>query len=118
MHSMASTPSELARRRDAALAAIQNAYETEGQELGVTLFVHHHLKELDEAYWQEHCGFPEPSAAQVLDLLVPQEEEEEDEEEEDALDLLDFTLPGEVTNYLICVSFDEDGNIAGISMES
>ncbi|MDV5047629.1 DUF2004 domain-containing protein [Vibrio diabolicus] len=33
-------------------------------------------------------------------------------------DVCDFTLPNDVTNYLISVSFDENGQVVDISMES
>ncbi len=32
--------------------------------------------------------------------------------------MLDFTLPGDATDYVVCVSFGEDGEIEDISMES
>jgi hypothetical protein len=31
---------------------------------------------------------------------------------------LDFTLPGDVTDYAISVRFDDHGNVQGIEMES
>lgn len=34
------------------------------------------------------------------------------------LDTFDFTLPDDVTQYVISVSFDETGAVEGISMES
>ncbi len=45
-------------------------------------------------------------------------EEEDLEEEEEPLDTLDFTLPEGVTNYVICVEFDDSGNVSKVSMES
>ena len=102
------------QRTKAALAAIKEAYGTEEDEYGSTLFVSHHLKEIDKSYWQEHFGSESPEPAKVLDglVLVSDFEDEED------LENLDFSLPGDVTNYLICVSFDEDGEVEEISMES
>ena len=34
------------------------------------------------------------------------------------MDTFDFTLPDEVTNYVICVRYDDDGEVEDISMES
>ncbi len=115
-----SADSELSRREAAAREEISAAYDTPGNELGVTLFVAHHLKELDAAYWTMHTGTATPLPRQVLALLELQAhwDDDEDDEDEDGLDILDFTLPGGVTNYLIAVEFDESGDVAGIAMES
>jgi hypothetical protein len=40
------------------------------------------------------------------------------DEDDDGLDTLDFSLPGDVSNYVLCVRFDEDGEIDEISMKS
>ena len=39
-------------------------------------------------------------------------------EDDEDIDMFDFTLPGDVTDYVICVSFDEHGKVEEISMES
>ncbi len=36
----------------------------------------------------------------------------------DGVESIDFTLPGDVTDYLLCVSLDGDGPVIGIEMES
>jgi len=33
-------------------------------------------------------------------------------------ELIDFSLPDEITNYVLCVSFDKKGDVIDISMES
>ena len=53
---------------------------------------------------------------QVLDILVLQSHWGEDDD--DGIDTFDFTLPDEVTNYVLSVEFDENGNVSGLSMES
>ena len=53
---------------------------------------------------------------QVLESLVLVQQW--DEEDLEIHELYDFTLPEDVTNYLICVSFDSQGHVLGISMES
>ena len=56
-------------------------------------------------------GTESPSAEQVIDLLVLREKWEDE-------DVYDFTLPGDVTDYVMSVSFGEGGAIEDISMES
>jgi hypothetical protein len=96
-----------------ALAAIKSSYGTEDQEYGVTLFVNHHLEELDGAYWKRLTGTDKPTPQQVLDQLIVINKVESDGEI-----TYDFSLPGGVTQYVISVIIDADGNIQEISMES
>ncbi len=107
---------ELERRKNAAIIAIKNAFDTEEDEYGATLFVSHHLEELEEDYWQANLGNPSPEPRQVLDILVL--ESHWGDENSNGMDTLDFTLPGEITNYLISVSFDGAGEVEEITMES
>ncbi|WP_425395766.1 DUF2004 domain-containing protein [Aeoliella sp.] len=107
---------EIERRQAAALAAIRTAFGTAEDQYGATLFVSHHLTEIDDAYWQEHLQSSSPEPVRVLDLLVFQSHWSEDDDE--GLDTFDFTLPGDVTNYVISVSFNEDGKVEEIVMES
>ena len=37
---------------------------------------------------------------------------------DDELDVFDFTLPEEITDYVLSVAFDESGAITGMTMES
>lgn len=105
---------EIARRTIAALAAIkQSADEADS---GVTLFASHHLEELDLTYWQQHAGTPQPSRDRILDLLELRSHWGSDGE--NGIDVFDFTLPGDVTDYVISVRFDDDGAVGDISMES
>jgi len=80
-------------------------------EYGVDLFVSHHIEELPSTYWQKHVGADIPTNEQVIGLLALCFKDED-------LKNYDFTLPGDVTNYVLSVSFDESGEIAGIEMES
>lgn len=102
------------KRTEAARSAITAAYGTEADEYGATLFVAHHLSEVEPGYWAKHFQKTAPEPFEILEALVLKTEFDEDEE----IDSLDFTLPGDVTNYVICVTFDDDGEIGGISMES
>jgi len=117
-------PDKIARREAAARERIGAVYGTPGDEYAVTLFVALHLQEIDAAYWVKHTGTGSPDPHQVLDLLEPgpqwaeEEHEEEDDDGNEEFEILDFTLPGGVTNYVICVTFDKADNIANVSMES
>jgi hypothetical protein len=105
---------EVKRREAAARAAIKKAFGTAADEFGATLFVSHHLEELEPSYWKKHLTTETPEPRLVLDLLVLQDHWGEDDE----LERFDFTLPEEVTNYVVCVRFDDDGEVSQISMES
>lgn len=101
-------------REGRAREAVKRSHGTEEGEYGATLFVSHHLEELDSAYWQEHFDTESPEPGRVLSILQVQPHVEE----EDDLGTLDFVLPGEVSDYLLCVQFDGDGAVVDISMES
>jgi hypothetical protein len=108
---------ELSRRTRIALEAIKRSLGTEAGEYGATLFAAHHLEELDRSYWQTHLEIDKPAPEQVIALLSLQSHRSDDDDD-DGLDTLDFALPGDVSNYLLCVRFDDNGDIAEISMES
>ncbi|EKU96256.1 hypothetical protein Lepto7375DRAFT_0242 [Leptolyngbya sp. PCC 7375] len=112
---MTAIPNELTRRMQVALEAIQDSVGTEAGEFGAELFVLHHLEEIDAAYWLERLGNVKPDSKQILGLLIllsPSGEEEGEFEQ------LDFTLPGDVSNYILSVQFDDSGNIDEICMGS
>ncbi len=115
---MSINPGELAKLEAAARAHINAIYGTPGDEYGVTLFVSHHLNEIEASYWLGYAGTATPEPHQVLDLLVMMPLEDGEDEEEEEATILDFTLPDDVTNYLICVEFDEAQNIVRVAMES
>ncbi len=100
-------------RSKQALEAIKQAFGTEGGEDSISLFVEHHLEELAKDYWQQYLAtdVPEPSA--VIGLLVLRSSWGVED-----LEYFDFTLPGEVTDYVVSVQFDEAGSVESISMES
>jgi hypothetical protein len=105
---------EASRRQDVARQAIKNSFDMEDEESDAAMFVAFHLEELESAYWQTHAGTPRPDPSAVLDMLVLREHWGEDDE----LEYFDFTLPGDVTNYVISVRFDAKGKVDEISMES
>ncbi|EDP57557.1 DUF2004 domain-containing protein [Vibrio sp. AND4] len=97
------------KKVELALEAIKSSHGTESGEYGIDLFVSHHLDELPKAVWLEILGKENPSFNDILSVLVVAYMED---------DVYDFTLPNDVTNYLISVSFDENGQVSDISMES
>ena len=105
---------EIARRRAVALAAIKQGLRDQGVASEVGLFVSHHLDELDESYWRGHFGTPRPEIEQVIELIKLKEHWSGEAD----LDKFDFTLPGDVTDYVISVSFDAAGEVHDIAMES
>jgi hypothetical protein len=111
---MSANPSEIKRREAAARAAIKRVFGTADDEFGATLFVSHHLKELDSSYWKKHLSTETPDPRLILDLLELRSHWGGD----DGIDTFDFTLPEEVTNYVISVTFDETGDVFEITMES
>lgn len=94
-----------------ALEGIKKSSGTEQGEYGIDEFVSHHLEELPQSYWEKHLGTSKPSNELVIDLLVLRSKWEDEE-------VYDFTLPDEITDYVVSVSFDEDGEIDDIVMES
>ena len=94
-----------------ALEGIKRSFGTERGEYGIDEFVSHHLDELPKNYWQKHLGTDVPSGEEVINLLVLRSKWEDEE-------VYDFTLPEEATDYVVSVSFDENGSIESIEMES
>jgi len=111
---MSAMKNEIQKRETAARAAIVKAFETENDEFGVTLFVTHHLKELDFNYWEKFLSVASPEPERVLGLLQLRSHWGGVEE----IDTFDFTLPGNVTDYVISVKFDKFGEVSEIAMES
>jgi len=104
---------ELERRTNAARAAIREAHGTDAGEYSIDLFISHHLDELPPAYWLEKLETATPDPAAVMNLLVCRSSWGESD-----LENFDFTLPGDVTNYVVTVHFDDDGDVDAIEMES
>jgi len=94
-----------------ALNGIKASSGTEQGEYGIDEFVSHHIQELPRTYWKKHLGTASPSHEQVIGLLILCCKWEDAE-------VYDFTLPEEVTDYVVSVSFDEDDAIKDIVMES
>lgn len=104
---------EVERRAKLALDAIQKAYGTGAGEFSTTMFVEHHLEELPQDYWQERIGTASPDPASVLALL-----ELKSNWGESDIENFDFSLPGDITDYVLSVRFNDSGEIDEVSMES
>lgn len=104
---------EIEKRKARALDAIKKAFGTDEGENNVNLFVEHHLGELPQSYWQTHLGANAPEPKSVVGLLQLRSSWGDND-----IEYFDFTLPGEVTDYVVSVHFDDSGNIDGIEMES
>ncbi len=94
-----------------ALEGIKKSSGTDQGEYGIDLFVSYHLEELPQSYWKRHLDTSKPSHEQVIELLTLHSKWDDEE-------VYDFTLPDEVTDYVVSVSFNEDGEIDDIVMES
>ena len=107
---------EVIRREKVAIEAIRSTFGTEDGEYGVNLFVSHCLDELESEYWQKHLGTKTPDPARILDILKLRKHWGGDDG--NGLENYDFTLPDDITNYVICVNFNDESEVDDISMES
>ncbi|WP_065328909.1 DUF2004 domain-containing protein [Tritonibacter mobilis] len=81
----------------------------------VNLFVEHHLSALEADYFSDAYGTPTPEPTKIVDSLVLVDSWSS--EDGGSLDTFDFSLPENVTNYLLSVRFVDD-EVQEISMES
>jgi len=93
------------------IEGIKQSSGTEQGEYDIDEFVSHHLDKLPTSYLAKQVDTSKPTNEQVIDLLVLCSKWEDEE-------VYDFTLPDDVTDYVVCVSLDNDGLIEDISMES
>lgn len=61
---------KIKKRELVAQRAISKAFGTEEDEYGATLFVSHHLEEIEKEYWKKHFGTGTVEPEKVLGLLV------------------------------------------------
>src|SRR5262245_48498 len=113
---MAATRDEIERREKSARDAIKRAFGTKEDEYGATLFVSHHLKEIEESYWQKHLGTANPEPSRVLDILELRSHW--GDEEDDGIDTFDFTIPKSITQYVISIRFGEMYKIEESTIDS
>lgn len=68
------------------------------------------------SYWEEYLRTASPEPIRVLDIFTLRSHW--GDKDDDGIDTFDFTLPGEVTDYVISVNFDQNGSVEDIIMES
>ena len=103
---------------EAARGAIQK-FGPESEEYPcIGLFASHHQNELSAEYWKDRLGTTAPSRDDVLRILESVDSSIDDEEEEELDEgvSIDFTLPGNVTQYVLCVRFDLAGRVILLSI--
>jgi len=123
------TPAELTARlalldklslRDRVARVALSEEAKAGDETASGLYFTHHREELPPEAWRQVFGTASPQTIDVDTFLAQLELVRVGlyPGDEDRCLLLDYMLRGEVTNYLLSVSFDADGQLSGIDMES
>lgn len=107
--------SELKQHQEIARAKIKSLYGTPEGENGPTLYVSHHLEEIEAEYWIKEFSVEKPDPRQILDALVFDHSWSYNDDGID--DVFDFTLPNNITNYVLGVYF-VNGEVASVEMES
>lgn len=103
-------------RQAIARQAIKSLYGKPEGEYGPTLFVSHHLEEIEPDYWLRTVGVQQPKPDQVLDALVLVDSWTSGGG--GTVNTFDFGLPQNASNYLLSVRFGDDGQVQDVSMES
>lgn len=107
--------SEIERNIVIALEKIKAVFDTPEGEESTTLFVSHHLNEIEPAQWQAAVGNKNPNPDQILASLIPIDQWSSNDDE--IIDTFDFSLPNDLTNYLLTVRV-VDGTASDVAMES
>lgn len=116
---MSDIQSTVEKRVAEAHVALLSDLKSAGDDNEVKEYIEHHLDELEKGYWSEVCGSSNPSVCEVaIKLTVQPFWLEEALQGESDLDRVDFTLPRDVTDYVLCVEYSEDGEFQNISMQS
>lgn len=113
-----STEEFIQRMEKKARDAIHQQFQHPVEDDQVLLFLQHHIEEIEAEYWLKHTAQAQPTPAQVLQILVLNPYMEWEFEEDEESYMIDFTLPDDATQYMLCVQFDRDEKLIGISMES
>ncbi len=106
---------DLKEKEAAARKEIEVRYDKPEGEFGPTLFVSHHLEEVETEYWVDVYGTEMPEPSQILGELVLKHAWSS--ADDGVIDVLDFSLPNDITDYVLSVRFI-GSEIASIDMES
>ncbi len=104
-----------------AMRAIQDNLNSDKQDAVVKQFIQYHLSTIESEYWDRVLHTSQPTVGQICELLEPHKPcimgGQEDEHCIRYLDNhFDFTLPQEITDYVLCVAF-RHGQVMDISIE-
>lgn len=104
-------------KETAGLKAIMKAYDANKTDEGnsIVLFASHHIDELDAESLISATGHAKPDQGTLLSKLILLDSWED--EDTGAINM-DYTLPNDVTTYMLCVKYDKAGELLGIEMES
>lgn len=108
---------KIEQRTELGLKAIQSQYGTDDGEFSATLFISHHLEEIEETYWKDTYGSKNPDPLTILKSLILIDHWNSNDNGNGS-DTFDFGLAGNISNYLLSVRFNENGEVDEISMES
>ncbi len=100
-------------RQKRASEELKKIFNTEKGVDNINVFIEHHKKEISTDYWKEHLKTSNPTSLEILNYI-----EFKTAWGENDIEYLDFTLPDDVTQYVLSVHFNTDGDIDYISMES
>jgi hypothetical protein len=100
-----------------ALQAISDDFDLGDESETARFYLEHHLSELSSEEKDALLGGSEVDKQKFLDCLVLKRIGVYPEDEE-SYAVFDIQFPEEYTNYLMAVTFDEDGKISCISMDS
>lgn len=103
------------RKETIAKEAIKSLVGKPEGEDSIGLFVEHHLAELEPGYFSNICGTPTPDAEKISHSLVLVGSWSSADDGQ--IDVFDFSLPDEVTNYVLSVRFSGE-EVEEVSMES
>ena len=103
--------------QDIAFSYMLEDYKKGDESDAVELYVEHHLEELDKSEIEKVFGSKNVDINLFLSKLVLTRIGIY-ADRDDGFAIFDFTLPGNITDYLIVVTFDQNGIISDISMES
>lgn len=78
----------------------------------IELYIEHHLEEISKEDWEKIFG-KVPNQDEFIDLL-----ELQSSYEYEGFVFYDYSLPNNLTDYVICIKTDKNNKLIEISMES
>ncbi len=78
----------------------------------IELYIEHHLEEIPQIEWEKIFG-KIPNQEEFIDLL-----ELQSSYEYEGFIFYDYSLPKDITDYVICIKTDKNNTLIEISMES